>query len=140
MNWSHDTLVAWVEKIYVNPKVDPKVLCPFETGRQILRMPEIEFLRRVTASNPSIGPKKAKEYYTKLWVTFIDVRTADRRRKAKHRSKLSADKVYGSKPELEKLNPYQSFVKHNLSHKGIHTVLFFNASNFEVLAASENLQ
>jgi len=27
-------------------RVDPETLCPWESGRQLLRLPEIDFLRR----------------------------------------------------------------------------------------------
>jgi hypothetical protein len=44
-NWSNQEVAAWVVA-NSRGRVDPATLCPWESGRQLLRLPEIEFLRR----------------------------------------------------------------------------------------------
>ena len=72
--WNNVTLRAWVTS-RSKGEVNPDVLCPFESGMQILRLPETEFLSRVMQSNPKIGEKRAKVFYTALWKLLIDART-----------------------------------------------------------------
>lgn len=79
-NWTNNTLRDWVQT-KSNGKINPEVLCPFESGMQLLRIPETEFLERVMTSNPNIGEKKAKVFYTSLWQLLIDARTVERKTK-----------------------------------------------------------
>jgi hypothetical protein len=77
-----------------NGKVDPQILCPFESGMQILRLPETEFLDRVMKSNPKIGEKKAKVFYTALWKLLIDARTRERKEKLKPQNGITFKNRY----------------------------------------------
>lgn len=81
-NWTNETLRNWV-KSQTRFGVDEQILCPFESGMQILRLPEVEFIQRVLKGNKKLDEKKAKVFYTKLWKIFVDARTADRKQKLK---------------------------------------------------------
>lgn len=81
-NWSNSELRHWVETASKGA-VNPDILCPFESGRQILRLSEIDFLSRVMESNPKMGEKRAKTFYVSLWKKLIDCRTAMRKEKLK---------------------------------------------------------
>jgi kinesin family protein 2/24 len=52
-NWDNARLRAWVEKVS-RGAVKPETLCPWESGRQLLRLPEADFLRRVMEGNPKV--------------------------------------------------------------------------------------
>jgi len=80
-NWDHDKLVEWIMKTS-GGLIDPAVLCPTESGAQLVRMPEGEFLRRCLLCT-GVTEKRAKEYYLKLWGKVADSRA--RRHKAKLR-------------------------------------------------------
>ena len=92
--WTHEQLAAWVRRT-AKGKVDPEKLCPFETGRQMFKLPETLFVQRVL-DDPSNAwtEKKAKAFYSDLWELLIVARTAERRKKMK-RQRLVADHVYG---------------------------------------------
>lgn len=93
--WSHEQAVEWIITTY-NNKVDPAVLCPFESGLQLWycillsffsffyfedslfsRIPEAEYMRRIMM-NPKITEKMAKKYYMMLWEMVVDARTRKR--------------------------------------------------------------
>jgi kinesin family protein 2/24 len=44
-SWSNAEMRGWVAA-NSRGRVDPETLCPWESGRQLLRLPEIEFLKR----------------------------------------------------------------------------------------------
>ena len=67
----------------------------------MLRIPEIEFIERVMSSS-KISSKGAKMFYDKLWKLFIDLRTADRKRKKKDRFVLNPDQTYGIETQVRK--------------------------------------
>ncbi len=98
-HWSNETLRKWVLQAYAG-QVDPEVLCPYESGMQLLRIPETEFLDRIMTSNAKIGEKKAKVLYTKLWKRLIDARTADRRRKLKPKGKRTEERLMEQNTEI----------------------------------------
>ena len=66
-------------------KVKPKTLCPWETGKQLLSLPESELLSRLQADG--LPEKQAKEFYLSLWKLFIDARTKQRDSKLKAKAK-----------------------------------------------------
>ena len=68
-------LREWVTNT-IKKRTDPDQFCPFETGRQILTIPESEFIQRLMTINPKLGEKSAKDYYMKLWDLFLQARTA----------------------------------------------------------------
>ena len=49
-NWSNAELSRWVTT-HSRGRIQPATLCPWESGRQLLRLPEIEFLRRLVSNN-----------------------------------------------------------------------------------------
>ena len=82
-NWSHEELVNWL-KLASNNHIDLATLCPYESGMQILKMPETSFVERVIkATDSKWGEKRATEFYTQLWSKLIDARTQDRKKKMK---------------------------------------------------------
>jgi len=138
MNWDNQTLRLWVHNSS-NGKIDPTVLCPFESGRQMLRIPEIEFIERVMSSS-KISSKGAKMFYDKLWKLFIDLRTADRKRKKKDRFVLNPDQTYGIETQVgPEINIYESAIEDDLWHKGVRKILFMNTSRV-CLAMSKDLE
>ena len=71
-------------------KVDPDQLCPYESGMQILKIPEASFVERVIqATDSKWGEKRATEFYTQLWSKLIDARTQDRKKKMKSKDGLT---------------------------------------------------
>ena len=86
--WDNVTLRHWVTS-HSKGQVDSDVLCPFESGMQILRLPETEFMARVMKSNPKIGEKRAKIFYMSLWKLLIDARTRERKEKLKPQGGMS---------------------------------------------------
>ncbi|KAJ3342745.1 hypothetical protein HDU93_001317 [Gonapodya sp. JEL0774] len=85
--WDNAYLRKWVA---ISP-VDPEILCPTESGRQILRIPEGEFLERCLRCK-GITEKRAKAFYIELWRLLIDARTADRKKKLKARPQAAASR------------------------------------------------
>ena len=61
-------------------------MCPYESGMQILRIPEIEFIKRVL-NDPTNhwGEKQAKCFYDSLWKKLIDARTKERKNKLRRK-------------------------------------------------------
>jgi kinesin family protein 2/24 len=82
-NWDNSVLRKWVKCKGLKDILDPEILCPFESGLQILRLPEVEFVERVLKAAPGWGEKMAKAFYVSLWKLLIDARTADRKQKLK---------------------------------------------------------
>ena len=66
-------------------KVKPETLCPWETGKQLLSLPESELLSRLQADG--LSEKAAKEFYLSLWKILIDARTRQRDSKLKAKAK-----------------------------------------------------
>ncbi len=83
-NWSNAVLKEWVAK-RSNGKIDPEALCRWESGMQMLRVPETEFIGRILQHHPAMGEKKAKLFYVSLWKLLIDARTKERKEKTRRR-------------------------------------------------------
>ena len=62
-------------------KIDPENLCPWESGKQFLSLPESEVLSRIMRNN--IEEKRAKALYISFWKIFVDARTKERNAKVK---------------------------------------------------------
>eukprot|EP00088_Acartia_fossae_P062825 TRINITY_DN7613_c0_g1_i3.p1 TRINITY_DN7613_c0_g1~~TRINITY_DN7613_c0_g1_i3.p1 ORF type:complete len:671 (-),score=211.19 TRINITY_DN7613_c0_g1_i3:64-2076(-) len=139
MNWDNERLREWFHQ---NAKeiVDMEKICPFESGRQILRIPEVEFLDRLMASSKDgkLGPKKAKAIYGKLWCALIDARTKDRKEKAKTRNKLDEDIVYGEEVKNAEIDEYKDVIENNLHFKGVSPVVIFD-NNLNLCGKSSNV-
>lgn len=58
-----------------DPAIDPEILAPTETGPQILRLPNPEFITRCLKS-PGVSPERAQAFQTKLWKLHIDSQRA----------------------------------------------------------------
>jgi len=97
-NWSNERISEWVSKASKGA-VDPKVLCPWESGRQLLRIPETEFVERVMKSNEKLGEKRAKEFYLQLWSKMMDARMVERKKVKKRAKKPDLDQKYGEEPK-----------------------------------------
>jgi len=89
-SWSNAQLREWVLKAS-NNGVDPEKLCPWESGMQVLRVPETDFIGR-TMDGSDWGEKRAKAFYVKLWKLLIDARTAERKEKLKQKEKRDVEK------------------------------------------------
>jgi len=85
--WSNADMREWVVK-NSHSWIDPDTLCPFESGLQLCRLPEQEFMRRCL-TNSKMTEKKAKAFYVKLWGLVIDARTRDRKKKLQKKDKRS---------------------------------------------------
>ena len=81
-NWDNEKLAAWIKEKSLG-KLKPAKICPWESGRQFLSLPESEIILRITASHPKMSEEKAKDFYLKLWKVFIDARTRERKMKMK---------------------------------------------------------
>ena len=101
-NWDNTRLRSWLAEAGNNLKINLDVLCPFESGRQILRLPEADFIRRIVDGNPKITEKAAKAVYEKLWAKLVDARTRERKKKVKAKApKMNLDEVYGVNPDYD---------------------------------------
>ena len=60
-NWDNEKFSDWVHRTSKG-RIDPLVLCPYETGRQMLRLPETEFLDRVMSAGKNVSEKWAKDF------------------------------------------------------------------------------
>eukprot|EP01135_Chromosphaera_perkinsii_P000705 Nk52_evm17s150 gene=Nk52_evmTU17s150 len=88
--WRNVRLKQWITET-TQGGVNSSVFCPFESGKQIMELPESEFLSRIMlASDGKFGLKRAKVIYTKLWKMLIDARTRERKLKMKKKLYVSA--------------------------------------------------
>ncbi|KAI8621369.1 P-loop containing nucleoside triphosphate hydrolase protein [Chytriomyces sp. MP71] len=77
-SWSNATLKTWVS--HASDAIDPEILCPAESGKQILKLPEAAFVDRCCKC-PGVSVKVARAFYNKLWRLVVDARTKIRRDK-----------------------------------------------------------
>ncbi|KAJ3282762.1 hypothetical protein HDU79_009679 [Rhizoclosmatium sp. JEL0117] len=75
--WTNTELCARVSALYRS--IDTNILCPYESGKQILRLSEAEFIERCTHS-PGLTVKAAKDFYDKIWGLVIDARSKRNKR------------------------------------------------------------
>lgn len=76
--WSNEQMHKWIKA--TSKLVPPEVLCPTETGLQLCKLTEAEFMTRCLSCK-GMSEKKAKTFYVKLWELVIDARTKQRREK-----------------------------------------------------------
>ncbi len=81
-NWTNAQLREWTTE-QTNGKMDLEKFCPFESGMQILRVPEADFVCKAIEAHPSWSEKAALSFYKKLWGLLIDARTKNRKQKLK---------------------------------------------------------
>ncbi len=87
--WSNAVLKEWVHETS-GGAVSADMLCPHESGMQLLRVPETEFICRVMeGSNRTFEEKRTKAFYTSLWKLLIDARTAERKAKLRPKKPFS---------------------------------------------------
>ncbi|KAJ3159217.1 hypothetical protein HDU86_001820 [Geranomyces michiganensis] len=77
--WSNSQLREWVRVNYPGGKVDPAVLCPTESGKQVCRLPMGTFISRCLLSGEGVTEKGAKLLYEKMWELLIAARLRARR-------------------------------------------------------------
>ena len=105
-HWSNEMLTDWMNKTwnyydkkiyksiddrtvarYVQTRrhvvIDPKIICPWESGRQFLSLSESEIISRITTNHPGVSEERGKECYMSLWKVFVDARTHERKMKMK---------------------------------------------------------
>ena len=82
-------------------KIDPTKICPWETGRQFLSLPESEVLKRITLNHHKVSEKEAKDFYLSLWKIFIDARTRERKAKLNPSNKRRVGSInHPTKPSI----------------------------------------
>lgn len=74
-NWTHTAMQLWITTN--STKIIPSILCPIESGRQLLRLPESVFIQR--CMDCGVGEKASKVFYLKLWKLMVDARTESRK-------------------------------------------------------------
>ncbi|KAI8807855.1 P-loop containing nucleoside triphosphate hydrolase protein [Cladochytrium replicatum] len=112
MTWNNTYLREWVTKR--DASILPDILCPFESGKQILRLPEGEFLERCLRC-PGVEEKRAKAFYVKLWSLLIDARTADRKKKLKARAPAPSSKQQDEEDLARQLKEIDDPFLHSLA-------------------------
>ncbi|KAJ3164058.1 hypothetical protein HDU88_005712 [Geranomyces variabilis] len=78
--WSNSQLREWVRANYPGGKVDPAVLCPTESGKQMCRLPIGTFIARCLLSGEDVTEKGAKLLFEKMWELLITARLRARRK------------------------------------------------------------
>ena len=115
-NWSHEELINWAERASKN-QINVKSFCPYESGMQILKIPEASFVERVIqATDSKWGEKRATEFYTQLWSKLIDARTQDRKKKMKSKDGLTL-KQRKERNEAEKARHLMERMKNETDDK-----------------------
>ncbi|KAJ3154367.1 hypothetical protein HDU89_008435 [Geranomyces variabilis] len=71
--WSNAQLRDWVRANYPGSKVDPAVLCPTESGKQLCRLPMGDFISRCLLCD-GVSEMGAKMLYEKMWKLLITAR------------------------------------------------------------------
>ena len=102
-NWSNERLREWVRD-RSRGGIDPDKLCPFESGMQLLRIPETEFIGRILEHHPGHGEKRAKLFYTTLWKLLIESRSKERKTKLRERAydKEGGEDADNKRPKMSK--------------------------------------
>ncbi|KAI9002342.1 P-loop containing nucleoside triphosphate hydrolase protein [Gaertneriomyces semiglobifer] len=77
-SWDNAFLRSWVTSTY--SLINPEILCPYESGKQLCRVPEGEFIERCLKC-PGTTEKRVKAFYLKLWGMVVDQRTRGRKEK-----------------------------------------------------------
>ncbi|KAJ3092820.1 hypothetical protein HK100_006836 [Physocladia obscura] len=78
-SWSNTKLKEWVNEH--SEVINAEILCPTESGKQLLKLPESTFIDRCVKCGPTVTPKIAKAFYNKFWRLVVDARTKIRQDK-----------------------------------------------------------
>ena len=92
-NWNNEKLREWCEK-YSKGRLNLEEFCPFQSGMQILRLHEAEFIEKAIKSHPSWGEKAAEAFHANLWKLLIDARTKDRKNKLKVKGESLKERLH----------------------------------------------
>ncbi|KAJ3196094.1 hypothetical protein HK101_010115 [Irineochytrium annulatum] len=99
--WSNETLRAWVRA--TSKVANCEILCPTESGKQVLRIPEGEFIERCLQCG--MGEKAAKAFYLKLWNMLIVAR--NKKRIEKMGAARVVRRIPGAVPKNTRLGAYK---------------------------------
>ncbi|KAJ3171837.1 hypothetical protein HDU87_008225 [Geranomyces variabilis] len=77
--WTNAQLRTWVRANYPGSKIDPAVLCPTESGKQMCRLPMGEFIARCVLCD-GVSEMSARLLYEKMWKLLITARLRARKR------------------------------------------------------------
>ena len=69
--WSHEDLVEHVQK-FSKGKVDTDLFCPYESGKQIMSIPQSDFMQRLL--DQKFSGLQAEKLYEHLWKLLVDSR------------------------------------------------------------------
>ncbi|RUS27781.1 P-loop containing nucleoside triphosphate hydrolase protein, partial [Jimgerdemannia flammicorona] len=93
VTWSHEQIHNWIRQ--TSKLVPPEVLCPTETGVQLCRLTEAEFLMRCMSCK-GMTEKRAKAFYLKLWELIVDARVKHRKVKAAPKKTKAQEEAIGN--------------------------------------------
>ncbi|KAJ3020667.1 UNVERIFIED_CONTAM: hypothetical protein HDU68_010072 [Siphonaria sp. JEL0065] len=96
--WTNAILQEWVKK--TSKHVDPLILCPVESGKQLLKLPEATFIERCLQC-PGVTVKSAQAFYSKFWRLVVDGRTKVRREKEDAAKKIRLARAKANDDEFK---------------------------------------
>ncbi|QDS72366.1 hypothetical protein FKW77_008245 [Venturia effusa] len=71
MTWSNEDAKEWISKNSGTPAIDGDMLVPFESGAQLIRIPQSEFIQRCLKT-PGVTDLQAQAFFNKVWRQHID--------------------------------------------------------------------
>ncbi|TLD32255.1 diatom spindle kinesin 1 [Venturia nashicola] len=71
ITWSNEDAQEWISKNSGTPAINPKILAPFESGAQLIRIPQPEFVQRCLKT-PGVNELQAQAFFEKVWRQHID--------------------------------------------------------------------
>ncbi|TPX33605.1 hypothetical protein SmJEL517_g03580 [Synchytrium microbalum] len=113
--WTNQQLRDWFSRDLIGAKLDLELFCPYETGMQMCRLSEGEFVARVdecaternAMGESRISQIEASKFYIRLWRKLIEARTKVRKEKLKYRPNAKQQK----ERDLEYLRMYGEQMK-----------------------------
>ncbi|KAH7310490.1 P-loop containing nucleoside triphosphate hydrolase protein [Stachybotrys elegans] len=73
--WSNSQLRRWIADNSGSPAISDFYLAPFETGKQLIQLPEAEFTSRCLQT-PGVTSDQAAAFWTKFWSLHVDSKQA----------------------------------------------------------------
>ncbi|KAI8810182.1 P-loop containing nucleoside triphosphate hydrolase protein [Cladochytrium replicatum] len=95
--WTNQQLRDWIASHNI-PNLEPAIVVPTETGRQMSMLSEGAFLSR--CDDVGVDTDKARALYLKFWRLLMDARTSTRKKVMSTRQQLTADD-YAPDPDTE---------------------------------------
>ncbi|KAG0647366.1 Diatom spindle kinesin-1 [Hyphodiscus hymeniophilus] len=108
ITWSNKDVHEWILKNSGNPNINPKLLAPRDTGIQLCRLDQDEFIRRALLTK-GVEHKQANLLYLRLWSLHID-------------SRALLNRPGGSVEQIKALQPKTNEVRKKIVKPG----MFFN--------------